>query len=381
MPTTILSPLTERESSRRQSYRVDRTKGIIYGVKLGQSRSRNQGTPDSDVDLPRVYTSKLMEKFVGTSGSPGLYHDIPVQQGHKPVPAEERMGRVYNPRFETVSGQRIIIGDWHLNTKHRLFEQFMEDAEKFPGNIALSHEIVDWKESETDDSILIEDASEVLWFSVVGDGGLNKSLDESKDTTPKPPTNPFLNVALSLFEDRIMPKKLTDQSTLAELAELNPNLAKRLLEECGCSDPPYSVDDGNNAAMMLRLKQLEEENNDLKQREARSQLKTSLAGYYKQLTEGLDKSLITELSDEQLTAFSMMEEATAKAAIEAIVNTIKTTAKTVAESFNGQKSSLMEKIDYPESNGKKLTPQYDLSRFSGAHELSTQANRLAEFLG
>ncbi len=110
-----------------ESRRVDRTAGVIRGVKIIGRDSKNG----------RTYPPEVLER------ARGLYEGAGVFINH--VDAKSGVGgnRDYRDRIGVLRGVRVdgsgLRGDLHFNPKHPLAEQLVWDAEHAPGNVGLSH--------------------------------------------------------------------------------------------------------------------------------------------------------------------------------------------------------------------------------------------------
>lgn len=196
--------VVERRSTQSEGLQTDEKKGIIFGVKVLGATSLNgyEYSPRSMRDAAR------------------LYEGITVQVEHDDGEAEDSIGVLKDSRYE----RGAVYADWHLNRKHRLYEKFMEDAQKFPRNISLSHEVDDGEYTFEDgpDGPIIESIKSVMWVSVVRLGGTNKGLKESKMAirSKKRPSN------------KTRRRRLTERE---ELRRLKQNPLVRRIVECACA--------------------------------------------------------------------------------------------------------------------------------------------------
>lgn len=160
-PSNILSESVVQGAGRHK-LRVDRDKGVIYGVKVLGYKSRNG----------RVYEEAAL------SDCARLYEGVPVHFGHLTNAYSDRCGAMHNCK----ATNRAVYGDWHLNKGHVLYEQTMWDAEHNPRNLQLSHEVSrDNAEISISESIeKIKRVHKVNSVAVVTDGATNESLSEGK---------------------------------------------------------------------------------------------------------------------------------------------------------------------------------------------------------
>lgn len=139
---------------------VDREKGVVHGVKVLGSISRNGN----------IYTAQAMEDAAG------LYEGVAVYDGHHTRRYSDRVGVLKNATYDGKS----VFADLHLKQKHSLYEQLMYDSEHDPGSLALSHEVLDGNFQYTivPEGRRVDRISKVDAVAVVTDGGTNRSLVE-----------------------------------------------------------------------------------------------------------------------------------------------------------------------------------------------------------
>lgn len=193
--------------------RIDRDKGIIYGVKVVGRSSPNthgvQGVEGTD------YTREALE-----SELPQI-EGINVNTDHPP---RDNAGQVRSvrDRFAWISEARIaddcIFGDMHfLDPKDPLAIRIMNAAESKPDAFALSHNALG-KGDVKNRRFVIQEVI-VRSVDIVTAGGTNRSLFESREDMPKLKIRKLFEAAGP--RTKVSPKKF-------------PNLAKavkRLLED------------------------------------------------------------------------------------------------------------------------------------------------------
>lgn len=161
--------LQEFTASTGQPLRVDRDKGIIYGVKVLGHKSSNGRTylPEAVSSAAKLYEgAKVNVNHVRGSTGPRDYQD--------------RIGVIRGVRSEH-DGLR---GDLHYNPKHVLAEQLAWDAEHAPENVGLSHN-VEGRTSRKSGHTLVEEIVHVHSVDLVADPATNKGLFESENRTMK----------------------------------------------------------------------------------------------------------------------------------------------------------------------------------------------------
>ncbi|MCC7085932.1 MAG: hypothetical protein IT427_13095 [Pirellulales bacterium] len=157
--------LQEFTDSRGISLRVDRTLGVIRGIKILGLRSRNG----------REYSADALARALG------LYEGAKVNvnhpKGHPLTPRDyqERIGVIRNVQHRTGEG---LFGDFHFNPKHPLAEQLAWDAEHAPENVGFSHNVQARLRRE-DDTTHVEEIVRVHSVDLVADPATTRGLFES----------------------------------------------------------------------------------------------------------------------------------------------------------------------------------------------------------
>lgn len=157
--------------------RVDRDKGIIYGVKILGRQSRNRYGEDVE---GTEYTPEAIKN------ARPLYEGIKVNCDHPPRdgkpsdrPVDKRLGKIFNVRLQ--DGE--LYGDLRALKSHPMYERLMEAAESMPDAFALSH-VAFGKTKVEDGKLVVYEIREAKSVDVVADGATNKSLFESDEGTP-----------------------------------------------------------------------------------------------------------------------------------------------------------------------------------------------------
>lgn len=156
--------LQEYVDSRSQRLRVDRTAGVIRGVKLLGLNSRNG----------RRYREDAL------SGAIGLYEGAKVNINHpkghplSPRDYQDRLGVVRSVEFRAGDG---LFGDLHFNPKHSLSEQLVWDAEHAPQNVGMSHNVLARTKRDGDETV-VEAITKVQSIDLVADPASTSGLYE-----------------------------------------------------------------------------------------------------------------------------------------------------------------------------------------------------------
>lgn len=151
-----------------RSLRIAREEGLIEGVKILGSVSRNK----------RTYSPQAL------SDAAGLYEGVRVYLGHDTRLYQDCVGSVHNAKVVGDS----VYGDLRLKKTHFLYETIMADAEASPENLALSHEVMsgDYTYTEVSEGMRIDSISKVDAVAIVVDGGTCKSLLEEHSNMSNP---------------------------------------------------------------------------------------------------------------------------------------------------------------------------------------------------
>src|SRR3954463_12685068 len=156
--------LQEFVDSGSQRLRVDRTAGVIRGVKLLGLNSRNG----------RRYREDAL------SGAIGLYEGAKVSINHpkghprSPRDYQDRLGVVRGVEFRIGEG---LFGDLHLNPKHCLSEQLGWDAEHAPQNVGMSPNVLARTKRNGDETV-VEAITKVQSIDLVADPATTSGLYE-----------------------------------------------------------------------------------------------------------------------------------------------------------------------------------------------------------
>src|SRR3954462_13115951 len=168
--------LQEYVDSGSQRLRVDRTAGVIRGVKLLGLNSRNG----------RRYRENALV------GAVGLYEGAKVNiihpKGHplSPRDYQDRLGVVRGVEFRTGEG---LFGDLHFNPKHALSEQLVWDAEHAPQNVGMSHNVLA-RTKRSGDETVVEAITKVQSIDLVADPATTDGLYEHTDNAGGPGVEP-----------------------------------------------------------------------------------------------------------------------------------------------------------------------------------------------
>lgn len=161
--------------------RVDRTTGVIYGVKIvGNSSPNTHGVEDVDgTDYPIETRAAAKALYEGTM--------VNVDHPDRSKPHAERSARDRFAWLEKIEVRESgNFGNLHfLDPSDPLAIKMMNAAERKPEAFALSHNATG-RGIIKDRRYIVQQITEVRSVDIVADGGTNASLLESKGTKPMP---------------------------------------------------------------------------------------------------------------------------------------------------------------------------------------------------
>ncbi len=159
--------LQEYVDSHGVEVQVDRTQGVLRGVKLIGLESRNG----------RRYRESALAQATS------LYEEAKVNVNHPregpltPRDYQDRLGVIRHVQLRSGDG---LYGDLHFNPKHALAEQLMWDAEHNPRNVGFSHN-VQARLSRQGQSAVVEEITRVQSVDLVADPAATQGLFEQAE--------------------------------------------------------------------------------------------------------------------------------------------------------------------------------------------------------
>jgi len=159
--------LQEFVSSHGVTVQVDKSKGVLEGVKLIGLESRNG----------RRYRESALSKAAS------LYEEAKVNVNHPrggalaPRDYQDRLGVIRHVRLRSGEG---LFGDLHFNPKHALAEQLVWDAENNPRNVGFSHNVLA-RLSRQGDTTIVEEITRVQSVDLVADPATTQGLFEQAE--------------------------------------------------------------------------------------------------------------------------------------------------------------------------------------------------------
>jgi len=145
--------------------RIDKSRGILYGVKVLGTRSRNG----------RRYPVGTLKKAIPLYENAKVNIDHPVEEPDQPRSYLDRIGVLCNVQLR---GEDGLYADFHFNPRHPLVEQLLWDAEHAPSNVGFSHN-VDAVVRQDKNEMIVEEIVSVRSVDLVADPATTAGLFES----------------------------------------------------------------------------------------------------------------------------------------------------------------------------------------------------------
>lgn len=192
-------PVTEQHAGAfTKPLKVDREKGVVYGVKVLGWTSANR----------REYLKEAALKAVRA----GLYENVKVYIDHRTKPNEQRSARDLFGKLcnATVEADGVYADLWY-NRKNKMAEDVAEDAERGLGLYGLSHDAEAGDYDVRPDGVqVIKEISVVNSVDIVADAATVSSLSEGR--TVSTPTKITIGALLErLSVNAKLPKPLRKQ--------------------------------------------------------------------------------------------------------------------------------------------------------------------------
>ncbi len=200
--------LLERVGFGKLRRKVDKENGVVEGVKILGTKSRNN----------RLYPFETLR-----AAAP-LYENAKVNVNHPDGPADE--ARKYQDRVGSIKNVKLekdgLYGDFHFNPKHPLAEQLIWDAERAPENLGFSHNVEAVVRVENGTQI-VEEIKRVRSVDVVADPATTDGLFES--------LNRVEQTKYDESEIKKRDEKIAELREERDVAKRRFEIARRLLEK------------------------------------------------------------------------------------------------------------------------------------------------------
>ncbi len=223
--------------------RIDRSEGVIYGVKILSGKSRNG----------RRYLQEAMEDSTPRYEGVKVFIDHVDPKASKRRATRERWGVLKNVRY-----QEGLVGDLHYLKTHGLTEQILESIERF-ADAGLSHD-AGGKTRKQDGEEVVYEIAEVYSVDFVQNPATNKNLFEAETMKRKP--------LLATLREHV---KLPLASTLlARLVEMDGEMEGMYGESAMMDAPEESTpEDDVDAAFKAAIMSILDMDADTKERIAK----------------------------------------------------------------------------------------------------------------
>ncbi|MCE9604575.1 MAG: hypothetical protein K8U03_06675 [Planctomycetia bacterium] len=156
--------LLEYADSRGAALSVDREAGVIRGVKILGSESRNGRS------YPHDTLVRARELYEGAKVNVNHPKGSPLG----PRDYQDRIGLIRNV---SVVGDSGLYGDLHFNPRHGMAGQLEWDARHAPENVGLSHNVMA-RTSRRDEQVVVEAITRVVSVDLVADPASTHGLYE-----------------------------------------------------------------------------------------------------------------------------------------------------------------------------------------------------------
>jgi hypothetical protein len=192
--------------------RVDRTAGVIRGVKILGLKSRNGRSylPEALAEAAAMYENAKV--------------NVNHPKGHPASPRDyqDRLGQIRGVALKPGEG---LFGDLHFNPKHALAEQLLWDAEHAPENVGFSHN-VEARTARRGEETVVEAITRVQSVDLVADPattrGLFESLENAAETADVAKPTPCSIEEMEMFGrrfDKALEKMRAEFARLSEKLE------------------------------------------------------------------------------------------------------------------------------------------------------------------
>ena len=202
----LIQEFTQSDTSR---LKIDKSRGILHGVKILGTHSRNR----------RHYPVEVLKKAIPLYENAKVNLDHPEGDPNRPRSYMDRLGVI---REVQLRGEDGLYADFHFNPNHPLAEQLLWDAEHAPANVGFSHNVEAVLRRERDETV-VEDILSVRSVDLVADPATTAGLFESAESDEAPVTAEEQvktlagKLAASQRENETLCRKINALKLLAEL--------------------------------------------------------------------------------------------------------------------------------------------------------------------
>jgi hypothetical protein len=353
--TAILLPrsrvLLEFVAAKGPQLKIDRDKGVIYGVKvLGRYSKNSHGLTEAEngTEYPLETQRRALPLLEGVKVKTD--HPADRQAADKERSIFDTFGVLHNPRIEGDD----TWADLHYLKTHPLAESVLEDVERGLGVYGLSHNATAAKEhfDRNAKRLVIDEIGAVRSVDLVDRPATNRNLWESSSGEPTVATKTVKYSLRSILESqrsRFSKNRLGYMDRLLE-AEDDPDMKKCIAEEYEEDQPAdLGPDDQIRTAFQSSIMSMVEKalGGDMDMKECLNKIKQLMTTHGK-LTEQDEPDPIEESEedeDDEKKKVPSAEEKTVKESLARLVR--KDACRDLCESMNfiptkAQLDSLME---------------------------------------
>lgn len=159
--------IREFTNTARRDLRIDREQGVLHGVKIIGSQSRNG----------RLYPDDTLRDAIHLYENSKVNLDHPEGDPLRPRSYQDRFGLIRDVRLRENDG---LYGDFRFNPRHPLAEQLLWDAENAPENVGFSHNVEAFVRRD-DETVVVEKIVAVRSVDLVADPATTAGLFESEE--------------------------------------------------------------------------------------------------------------------------------------------------------------------------------------------------------
>ena len=145
--------------------KIDKPQGILYGVKILGTFSRNR----------RRYPLEVLKKAIPLYENAKVNLDHPEGDPNRPRSYTDRLGVIREVRL---LGEDGLYADFHFNPNHPLAEQLLWDAEHAPSNVGFSHNVEAVLRRDREETV-VEEILSVRSVDLVADPATTAGLFEA----------------------------------------------------------------------------------------------------------------------------------------------------------------------------------------------------------
>jgi len=182
------------------SIKIDKAHGILYGVKILGTQSKNG----------RRYPVGTLKKAIPLYENAKVNIDHPDAKSSQARSYTDRLGVIRNVHLR---GEEGLYADFHFNPRHPLVEQLLWDAEHSPSNVGFSHNI-DAVTRREQNELIVEEIFAVKSVDLVADPATTSGLFESTEniigeSTGITVTSPLEDFEIIRIENETLCRKIS----------------------------------------------------------------------------------------------------------------------------------------------------------------------------